>query len=301
MKTSMILISGSLGSGKTTLLRHLIAHADRRVAILMNEFGELAIDSRIVQRKHIRVAELTGGCVCCSLLDEFEAAVREIVEAVRPELIAVETTGVAEPDAVILGVEDALPEVRLDSVIAVADADAMVRFPHLGYVTRSQFEAADVVLINKTDLISAAERGAVEAHIRKVNPDAAVLNAVRCEVDAALLFGVDVVRRPRPAPDGGRRHALEIASFAYRCDRRLDRARFEALAGAMPRRCIGKGISALPRGGISVQLRGGALDLEPFERTVPNWSSSAGGWTGRGRACWQGSANANFKVLLHNR
>ena len=112
MNTPMILISGALGSGKTTLLRCLVEQADRKIAILMNEFGEVAIDSRVIQGKHIQMTELAGGCVCCSLMGEFEAAVREIVETVHPELIVVETTGVAEPDAVIFDVEDSLPDIR---------------------------------------------------------------------------------------------------------------------------------------------------------------------------------------------
>ena len=117
VKTSMILISGSMGSGKTTLLQHLVASTNRNIAILMNEFGEIAIDSKIIQGKHVQMTELVGGCVCCSLVGEFEAAVGEIIETISPELIVVETTGVAEPDAVIFDLEERLPAIRLESVI----------------------------------------------------------------------------------------------------------------------------------------------------------------------------------------
>src|SRR5687768_16537479 len=118
-RTPLTVITGPLGSGKTTLLRHIIASARQRLAILMNEFGEIAIDSKIVAGNAIRLAELGGGCVCCSLLGEFEAAVREIIDTVGPDLIVVETTGVAEPDAVILDVQENLTSVRLDGVITV--------------------------------------------------------------------------------------------------------------------------------------------------------------------------------------
>ncbi|HSR10255.1 MAG TPA: GTP-binding protein, partial [Thermodesulfobacteriota bacterium] len=79
MRTPITLITGPLGSGKTTLLRHILSSVPKKIAILMNEFGEIAIDSRIVEGKNIRIAELDGGCVCCSLQGEFEAAVNEIL------------------------------------------------------------------------------------------------------------------------------------------------------------------------------------------------------------------------------
>lgn len=272
MKTPMVLIAGALGSGKTTLLRHLVARAgDRRVAILMNEFGEIAIDSRVIEGKHIRMTELAGGCVCCSLAGEFEAAVREIIEVVYPELIVVETTGVAEPDAVIFDVEDNLPEVRLDSVVVIADADGMVRFPDLGYVTRSQFEAADVILINKTDLVSGDDLTDVEARLRRVNPDAAFFRTRRCEVDVALLFGVEERRdRRRPQSPLPAHHETEVASFAFCTDRPLDRRRFEAVVKGLPPEVYrAKGFLRCREGGFLFNFVAGRWDLEAFaaERT----------------------------------
>ena len=266
MKTPMILISGALGSGKTTLLRHLIAHADRKIAILMNEFGEVAIDSRVVQGEHIQMTELAGGCVCCSLVGEFEAAVREITQRVGPALIVVETTGVAEPDAVIFDVEDSLPEVRLDSVIVIADADGMVRFPDLGYVTRAQFEAADVVLVNKLDLVSQGDLEAVEARLCAVNPDAAKLRTLRCEVDPSLLFGMDMAGRSRPAPGVGHHHDSEIGSFVYRSNSSLDRSRFESVAARLsPQIYRAKGFLRCADGDFLFNFVAGHWELEPFE------------------------------------
>src|SRR5688500_15443255 len=102
-RTPLTVITGPLGSGKTTLLRHMVTTVPRRLAILMNEFGEIAIDSKIVAGKNVHMAELGGGCVCCALLGEFEAAVHEILATVAPERLVVETTGVAEPDALVVG------------------------------------------------------------------------------------------------------------------------------------------------------------------------------------------------------
>jgi len=109
----------------------------------MNEFGEIAIDTKVIEGKNVRIAELGGGCVCCSLLGEFEAAVNEIIEKIAPERIVVETTGLAEPEALVFNIQEALPQCRLDGVVSVIDADMLIRFPELGHTTRLQIEGAD--------------------------------------------------------------------------------------------------------------------------------------------------------------
>src|SRR5260370_38923751 len=91
------LITGPLGSGKTTLLRHILATQRGKIAIVMNEFGEIAIDTKVIEGKNVRIAELGGGCVCCSLLGEFEAAVTQVMEKIWPGRILCETSGLAEP------------------------------------------------------------------------------------------------------------------------------------------------------------------------------------------------------------
>lgn len=266
MKISMILIAGSLGSGKTTLLRHLVTRADRRTAILMNEFGEIAIDSKVVEGEHIRMTELAGGCVCCSLAGEFEEAVKEIVATVRPELIVVETTGVAEPDAVIFDVEDNLQGIRLDSVVVVADADLMVRFPDLGYVTTTQFEAADLLLLNKVDLVSPCQLDVVEAQLRRVNSDASVVRTLRCALDTGLVFGA-VNRGPRPlAAPSSHSDLAEVDSFDFVSDRPVDREKFERLAENMPKAVYrSKGFLRCVEAGFLFNFAGGRWALEPFE------------------------------------
>ena len=154
MKTPITIVTGYLGSGKTTLLRNILKTSGQKLAVIMNEFGEINIDGKIIKGKNIDMVELQGGCVCCSLSGEFEHAVREIIEKAKPDAIIVETTGVAEPDAVVVDIQDNLPELRLDAVITVADADALVKFPAIGHTGRMQIEMADIILLNKTDLVN---------------------------------------------------------------------------------------------------------------------------------------------------
>ncbi|NEQ24759.1 MAG: GTP-binding protein, partial [Microcoleus sp. SIO2G3] len=89
IRTPLTVITGPLGSGKTTLLRHILETVPKKIAILMNEFGEISIDAKIIQGKNVQMADLGGGCVCCSLLGEFEAAVNEIIDTVDPDQMVV--------------------------------------------------------------------------------------------------------------------------------------------------------------------------------------------------------------------
>src|SRR5436190_19267591 len=180
LRTPVTLITGPLGSGKTTLLRHILATKAAKIAIVMNEFGEIAIDTKVIEGKNVRIAELGGGCVCCSLLGEFEAAVNEIIEKVAPEMIIVETTGLAEPEALAFNIHAALPQCRLDALVSVIDADMLVRLPELGHTTRLQIEGADILLLNKIDLVTPTDIEALETKLREINPTASIVRTQRC-------------------------------------------------------------------------------------------------------------------------
>src|SRR5437667_10368028 len=125
-RNPITLITGPLGRGKTTLLRHILATRPAKIPIVMNEFGEMAIDTKVIEGKNVRIAELGGGCVCCSLLGEFEAAIGEIIEKVAPDRIVVETTGLAEPEALVFNIQEALPQCRLDGGISGIGAAMVV-------------------------------------------------------------------------------------------------------------------------------------------------------------------------------
>lgn len=262
MKTPIALITGSLGSGKTTLLRRILETTDRRLAVLMNEFGEIAIDSQIIQGENVQIVELAGGCVCCSLTGEFEAAVAEIIDTVHPEFIVVEATGVAEADALVYEVEDNLPQVHLDSVICIVDAHASIKYPAVGYTARTQLEAADVILINKIDLITAEQVKDVEAQVRAFNERALIFKTVRCDVDVDVLLGLDIGGRPKPSP---RQTAVNMQSFTFTSEKLLDRDKFEDAIAQLPTAIYrAKGFVRFPEGSYLFNYVTGRWELEEF-------------------------------------
>jgi G3E family GTPase len=263
LRTPVTLITGSLGSGKTTLLRHLLDVLPPKIAIMMNEFGEIAIDSQIIEGKNVRIAELEGGCVCCSLLGEFEAAVAEVIDTVHPDRIIVETTGVAEPDALMFDIQENVPLVRLDGVVTIADADAMVRYPSLGQTGRAQLEAADIILLNKVDQVSAEQVNEVTARLRQLNEDAPILPTQRCQVDPDVLFGISQAHEVGPPQH---RHQLSIESFSYVSAATLERHCFEAFAEHLgPAVVRAKGFVRFSEGTYLFNYVTGRWDLEAFE------------------------------------
>jgi G3E family GTPase len=263
LRTPITLVTGPLGSGKTTLLRHILARQPGKIAIVMNEFGEIAIDRKVIEGKNVRIAELGGGCVCCSLLGEFEAAVNEIVEKIAPERIVVETTGLAEPEALVFNIQEALPQCRLDGVVSVIDADMLVRFPELGHTTRLQIEGADILLLNKIDLIEPAQIEPLETKLREINPTAAIVRTERCRIDPELLFGIG---RDRKIVRPEHRHQPEFESFAFTSGKIFSRDCFEGFANDLSASVVrAKGFIRFADGGQLFNFVAGRLDLEPFE------------------------------------
>jgi G3E family GTPase len=263
LRTPITLITGPLGSGKTTLLRHILATHPARIAIVMNEFGEIAIDTKVIEGKNVRIAELGGGCVCCSLLGEFEAAINEIITRVEPEIIIVETTGLAEPEALVFNIQEALPQCRLDGVVSVIDADMLIRFPELGHTTRLQIEGADILLLNKIDLITPEQVEPLEAKLRKINPTAAIVRTERCRIDPELLFGVGRERKVAPPEH---EHQPEFESFTFTSDKSFSRDCFEHFADGLPKDVYrAKGFVRFCDGTQLFNFVTGRWDLEPFE------------------------------------
>jgi G3E family GTPase len=229
----------------------------------MNEFGEIAIDKKVIEGKNVRIAELGGGCVCCSLLGEFEAAVNEIIEKIAPERIVVETTGLAEPEALVFNIQEALPRCRPDGVVSVVDADMLIRFPELGHTTRLQIEGADILLLNKIDLVEPEQIEPLETKLRQINPTAAIVRTERCRIDPELLFGIGRDRKIAPPEH---RHQPEFESFAFISVKIFSRDCFERFANGLPASVIrAKGFILFADRAQLFNFVAGRWELEPFE------------------------------------
>ena len=228
MRTPISIITGYLGAGKTTLLKNILAQAKEKIAVIMNEFGEIDIDSKIIKGKNVNIAELSGGCVCCSLTGEFELAVEEVIKKYKPELIIVEATGVAEPDALIFDIEESLPKLKLDSIIVLVDSDAFFKFP-LGKTGKIQIEMADIILLNKIDLIKDTKK--LENEIKKINSRANIIKTKFAKIDNNLLFGLYKKKEITQL-----KHSHEnIDYFSFESNKNFNKEKFEEFIKKLPK------------------------------------------------------------------
>jgi len=200
-RVPVLLVSGFLGSGKTTLVRHLLADArcaGRRAAVVSNEFGELGIDGALLNRASDDYVELSGGCVCCRLSDELVETLQMLRERADPDLVIVETSGLALPFDVQLNFwrEPIADWIESDVSVIVVNAEQLAEARDLDGIFAQQVSSADLLLLNKIDLVNPRVLPQLEAALREIEPDAPLLRTVQAQVDPALLVP--------PDPDGVR-------------------------------------------------------------------------------------------------
>lgn len=200
------LLGGFLGAGKTTLLNRLLQTlSGRRVAVVVNDFGELNIDAKLVTSVEAGVTELAGGCMCCAIRESAVSTVLQLAERdLPPEHVVIEASGASDVGvlAETFRTFERAQAVRLDALCTLVDAE---RFdpedPELGSLLRAQVRDADLVVVNKTDLVSEARRAEVEAEVRALALHARLWSTSDAEVPPELLFGPAPVERvAEPAP-----------------------------------------------------------------------------------------------------
>ena len=293
------LIGGYLGAGKTSLLNHLLTHAGgERIAVLVNDFGALGLDAALVARRGADTVTLTNGCVCCSIADDFGAALDAQVRSREPpERIVVETSGVAEPGKTAR-YASGWPGVRLDAVLTVIDLEtirtqAQDRF--VGDLVVRQIEAADLIVANKCDRVEVPARRSTAQWLGRHAPRAALVETSHGRVAPAVVLGVDVRERGGPAASTGdvearSRRAAESGSshahspsadhahppfFRVRCRARepFVRARLSRALNALPGAIVRfKGLVRLrehPERPYLLQGVGRRWSLEPAPAPVP--------------------------------
>ncbi|MBB3903737.1 G3E family GTPase [Methylobacterium brachythecii] len=170
----MTIITGFLGSGKTTLLNHILGQAGgERIAVVINEYGEVGIDGQLVLETADTIVELNNGCICCTVRGDLVKGIGDLMTSGRAiDRLIVETSGLADPAPVIQSfvLDDVLKaHVQLDAIVTVADARHFAI--QIGRdEAREQVAFADVVLINKTDLENTASLERTESEVRRLNP-----------------------------------------------------------------------------------------------------------------------------------
>jgi G3E family GTPase len=222
VKPPLVLLTGFLGAGKTTILNRVLgAQHRRRVGVIINELGRIDIDTRLVKSRSGDVLELAGGCVCheVRVQSELWAAIAELARRARPEVVVLETTGIAEPWSILDGLEglgDAAPAVA-SGVVCAVDAEAGAGQIARHEEARSQIEAADRIVLTKLDLAAPEAVVALHRELARRNPTAERASFPPTDEATAELcpWLLDVRASTRGRPAHGPHHHGQLAAIAY--------------------------------------------------------------------------------------
>jgi len=249
-------LTGFLGAGKTTLLNALLSqNHGHKCAIIINEFGPISIDNQLVVGVDEEILELNNGCLCCRVRGDLVRSLGELLrKQKRFDYVLIETTGLADPNPVVhtFKASELAENLRLDGIVTVVDARHLDKELDDSPEPRAQIAAADVVILNKTDLVSEAELDRLEARIRKMNRLAHIYKTQRSQIDPAKILNLKA--RELSAPlivhqdhhehasadhhehhsdeahdhDHDHHHDEEVVSFYLSEERPLDLAKVEA-------------------------------------------------------------------------
>lgn len=266
-KIPATVITGFLGAGKTTMIRNMLENADgKRIALIINEFGDLGVDREMINGCGIEgcaeddVVELANGCICCTVADDFLPTIQGLIDRdTPPDHIVIETSGLALPKPLVkaFGWPEIRSRVTVDGVVAVLDGaalrDGLFAHDHdavqaqraaddnldhespLEELFEEQLHCADMVVLNKTDLLSAEERARVEADIRAElkRPSVKIISTDHSRVENAVLLGLgaaaedDLDSRPSHHDDGHAHDHDDFDSFVVSLDAVADPAELE--------------------------------------------------------------------------
>jgi G3E family GTPase len=268
------MLTGFLGAGKTTALNSLLAERTAggdRVAVVVNEFGELGIDAGLVGPGSVRTWEVNRGSLFCACTRaDLQQVLAEIQFEVKPDQVLIEATGLAEPLDLARALDDpalaAAFEMR--ATVCLVDPLTFTKVARSLAAARAQVRSADLVLLNKCDLVSEATLAETEARVRELDPRVPVARTTHGRVPEAL---VPTTRRPhRPTGEPPTAPPPGIASVAYQSRTPVDRRRFYDLLDTWRPRCLrAKGQVLFPDGPLFVEIAGGRLSSRPLRTALP--------------------------------
>ena len=168
-------LTGFLGVGKTTMLTNTVQKhfSEKQVAIIVNEFGDIGVDSKILTNVHSQVLEISEGCICCQLSQEFESGVIEIIEKYNPEIIFVETSGASEPFPIFLSLQNL--GISVEGILCVIDSKNFSSYKE-NSTAKYQIGGSNILVLNKTDLVSKEELEVLEKEVRSIKEEFNIKN-----------------------------------------------------------------------------------------------------------------------------
>lgn len=276
------LLGGYLGSGKTTLVNHLLRHSDGlKLAVLVNEFGELPIDADLIEAQDDDLISIAGGCICCSYGDDMLEGIQRLRDMdTRPDHLIIESSGVAMPQAIAAAMS-LVRGISLHTIAVIADAETLYersRDRYMGDTITRQLNSADLLILNRCDLATDEQKQRAVEVLQEHSPECVIIEAHFATVPVAVLLdrqgSADVKHN---AADTGLPHA-KFASVFIECPDSLE---VKALGNRLSTECPGlvraKGFVVDSTSGATcvVQLSGKRVRITPLKEDIPVKSNAS--------------------------
>ena len=254
MQTGVYILSGYLGSGKTTLLQKVLGffhERNRKAIVIMNEIGEEDIDGVQVQAQGYSVKKILNGCICCSIRNQLASGINEMIREFSPDEIIIETTGIADPSDIIADLVNnptVCEQIELKGVITIVDASRFLALQSrfelskaLEITFRNQIKYADLLLVNKVDLVREPELEKIRNLIEKDNPEAVLYTTIHGEMDLSQLLNMrkakNVKLQPKVTDDFSLTDKLfnYVETFYYQFNQPVVKSKFESFLLHLPK------------------------------------------------------------------
>ncbi len=290
-RVRLVLLSGFLGAGKTTLLRRVLTWEGdlSDTVVLVNEFGDVGIDGMMLKDAGSEVVELASGCICCTLQADFKKSLQDTLARFSPRRIFVEGSGVADPVAIlsVINETELQNRVRLEKVVTVLDADFWEAREAFGPLFYHQLEKADLILLNKIDIMDKQNIPRYLDQIHEAFPGRQVIPTVHCRLDPEAFWNEPRPKEPAIAPIGYYRPAeatgqggrsadahqahhpvasTHFVSFSFTTPGQMDEGCFEQVIKALPREIFrAKGPVRFTDRTVMFDLVGGKYRWRPWD------------------------------------
>jgi G3E family GTPase len=237
-KVPVTVVTGFLGSGKTTLINHILqGQHGKKIAVIVNEFGEIGIDGQLmISDQDEQLVEFNNGCLCCTVRGDLVRTLEDLAQRADLDAVLVETTGLADPAPVastFIVADEIKSKFSLDAFVTVVDAQNLHRNLQDSHEAQEQISFADIILINKTDLVLIEEIIQAEQQIRSLNPIAKIYHSEFGVVDLPLILGTNAFDLeaklevdPSFLEDLEHEHDAQIGSFALTSAKPMDMNKF---------------------------------------------------------------------------
>lgn len=208
------IISGFLGAGKTTLIKKLLSEelSSEKVAIIENEYGEVAIDGNLFRDEKVEVKEISSGCICCSIKGDFKDSINEIIRDYAPTRIIVEPSGVAKLSEVISSINEAkIPDAKINMVATVLDVNNFDSyFKNFGEFYKNQISNAKIVMLSRVDCLSSKEIVSISEKIKSINKTARIITTPWNKLNAKRI--IELAELPKEKLD----MEIKVSKFSGR-------------------------------------------------------------------------------------